>query len=463
MQAGAYVAIGFVVTQAFKRAWDSSQSNEDSGVTSFRLEKNTKKGKADNDSKPASPTSRRARRNSEPIKYIPPGEGVISGDDGEYLSAREDEGLELDDGDESDIDSQLQKLWAGSLPRELEEILDMMRYPDIFEQVGSRMPKGVILSGPPGTGKTYFAKCLAQVTHASFFYASASQFDEIYVGRGPQRIRALFAEAAAANRARQQQAKRGNQAEGSQGANPSWWRRVLFGRAAAESESAQSSSSSPSDQDERPGHAMSIIFIDELDALGQRGGLLNGDARHATLSELLTQMDGMSSDSFGTILVIAATNNMSLIDPALSRSGRFDRIVQMPLPDEKAREAIIQHYLSNKPLDSDMLNWGIAAAAKATAGFNCADLKNLVNECTIVVTRDAVALRKQNRKRRSAATGSPAPAGFEITMNHISAAIFAIYNKIKKERPQNELLSFRQLQQLLNVPRVDPPPTDDPD
>eukprot|EP01122_Echinamoeba_exundans_P003694 TRINITY_DN1376_c0_g2_i3.p1 TRINITY_DN1376_c0_g2~~TRINITY_DN1376_c0_g2_i3.p1 ORF type:complete len:404 (+),score=101.09 TRINITY_DN1376_c0_g2_i3:320-1531(+) len=372
-----------------------------------------------------------------------------------YLSARDEEaeGEAEEDVEDSDaFEDQLQRVWAGPMPPQLEEILDILRFPEIFESFGSRMPKGVILSGPPGTGKTWFAKCLAQITHASFFYASASQFDEIYVGRGPQRIRALFAEAAAANKANSLKANQASQSTKNNEVQSSWWRRVLFGRSAAAAAESQPQPSSSSQEAGTLGHAMSIIFIDEIDALGQRGGLMSGDARHATLSELLTQMDGMSSDSFGTILVIAATNNLALIDPALLRSGRFDRIVSMPLPTEESRYAIIQHYLKEKPLSDSMQGKGaLEALATATEGFNCADLKNMINECTIAATRAAVALRKQNRRKRRVEKGNQSPGivSFQIDATHFLAAFDSVYAKIKKERPQDPLLSRKSLASVL--------------
>jgi SpoVK/Ycf46/Vps4 family AAA+-type ATPase len=170
------------------------------------------------------------------------------------------------------------------------------------------------------------------------------------------------------------------------------------------------------------------------------------------LSELLTQMDGMSSDSFGTILVIAATNNLQLIDPALLRSGRFDRIVTMPLPGQDSRYAIIMHYLQEKPL-SDLMHAksALEALAVATEGFNCADLKNMINECTIAATRAAVALRKQNDRRRRPAKGNVSPGiiSFQIDASHFLAAFDSVYAKIKKERPQDPLLSRKALASVL--------------
>lgn len=426
MQAGVYVAIGYAVTQAIKRSWESAASSDDSGVSSYRLNKQSE----DEKRQEQAPRGKRLRRHSEPTPLA----NSKIGEDEELQTAEEE---------------QLQQIWAGPLPPQLEDLLDMMHYPDVLEESGGRMPKGIILNGPPGTGKTWFAKCLAQLSKASFFYASASQFDEIYVGRGPQRIRALFAEAAAANRVAAQRL----QAAAAPAPEPPWWRRVLFGRGDPPATAAAASSTGTSGLDSDGSLPISIIFIDELDALGTRTGLVNGDARHATLSELLTQMDGMNSDTFGTILVVAATNNLSLIDGALQRSGRFDQIIQMPLPDAQSREAIIKHYLNEKLLSQLLDDASLfQMLAAATEGFNCADLKNMANECSLSVTRAVMAAHKQNeRRRRTAGAATPVlrTAAPPVGVSHLLDAFESVYAKVKRERPDGELLSRRQVNSIL--------------
>jgi ATP-dependent metalloprotease FtsH len=203
---------------------------------------------------------------------------------------------------------------------ELEEIIDFLKNPYRYKQMGIRMPKGVLLVGPPGVGKTLVAKAVAGEANVPFFYQSGASFTQIYVGMGAKRVNELF-----------NQAKR---------------------------------------------NAPSIIFIDEIDAVGKSRGDLRNDEREATLNELLTQMDGFEQNS--GVIVIAATNNIEVLDDALLRAGRFDRRVHLSLPNLEDREKIIRLYLQNKSHHID-----IHSLAKSTVGFSAAALDTLINEAAL--------------------------------------------------------------------------------
>ena len=203
---------------------------------------------------------------------------------------------------------------------ELEEIIDFLKNPYRYKQMGIRMPKGVLLVGPPGVGKTLVAKAVAGEANVPFFYQSGASFTQIYVGMGAKRVIELF-----------NQAKR---------------------------------------------NAPSIIFIDEIDAVGKSRGDLRNDEREATLNELLTQMDGFEQNS--GVIVIAATNKIEMLDDALLRAGRFDRRVHLSLPNLEDREKIIRLYLQNKSHHID-----IHSLAKSTVGFSAAALDTLINEAAL--------------------------------------------------------------------------------
>lgn len=212
---------------------------------------------------------------------------------------------------------------------EVKEIIDYLRSPKKFTDMGSHIPKGILMVGPPGTGKTLLAKAVAGEANVPFFSISGSDFVEMFVGTGASRVRDMF-------------------------------------------KTAQKS-------------APCIIFIDEIDAVGrQRGAGMGGgnDEREQTLNQLLVEMDGMT-DNAG-IVVIAATNRPDVLDPALLRSGRFDRRVTVSLPDIKGREAILQVHARNKKLASDV---SLANLAKRTPGFSGADLANVLNEGAILAVR----------------------------------------------------------------------------
>lgn len=212
---------------------------------------------------------------------------------------------------------------------EVKEIIDYLRSPKKFTDMGAHIPKGILMVGPPGTGKTLLAKAVAGEANVPFFSISGSDFVEMFVGTGASRVRDMF-------------------------------------------KTAQKS-------------APCIIFIDEIDAVGrQRGAGMGGgnDEREQTLNQLLVEMDGMT-DNAG-IVVIAATNRPDVLDPALLRSGRFDRRVTVSLPDIKGREAILQVHARDKKLASDV---SLANLAKRTPGFSGADLANVLNEGAILAVR----------------------------------------------------------------------------
>ena len=212
---------------------------------------------------------------------------------------------------------------------ELREIVEFLREPQKYLDLGAHIPKGVLLVGPPGTGKTLLAKAVAGEAGVQFLSISGSDFVEMYVGLGASRVRDLF-----------QQAKK---------------------------------------------NAPAIIFIDEIDAVGrQRGSGLGGghDEREQTLNQLLVEMDGFGSNE--GVVVLAATNRVDILDPALLRPGRFDRQVYVGLPDIKGREEILQVHAKNKPLAEDV---DLKQIARGTAGFTGADLENLLNEAALLAGR----------------------------------------------------------------------------
>ena len=208
---------------------------------------------------------------------------------------------------------------------ELEEIVDFLKFPSKYMEVGARIPKGVILVGPPGTGKTLLAKAIAGEAGVPFFSISGSDFVEMFVGVGASRVRDLF-------------------------------------------EDAKKS-------------APCIVFIDEIDAVARRRGTGMGgghDEREQTLNQLLVEMDGFGVNE--GIIVLAATNRVDILDPAILRPGRFDRKIYVGRPDVKGREEILQVHAKNKPLGEDV---DLERVAQTTAGFAGADLENLLNEAAI--------------------------------------------------------------------------------
>ena len=226
---------------------------------------------------------------------------------------------------------------------ELEEIVDFLRNPGRYTKVGARIPKGVLLVGPPGTGKTLIAKAVAGEAGVPFFSISGSDFVEMFVGVGASRVRDLFTTAKK--------------------------------------------------------NAPCIVFIDEIDAVARRRGTGMGgghDEREQTLNQLLVEMDGFGVNE--GIIVMAATNRVDILDPAILRPGRFDRKIPVSRPDVKGREEILKVHAKNKPLGDDV---DLHQIAQTTAGFTGADLENLLNEAAIVAAKDTRAYIKQEDIRKA--------------------------------------------------------------
>jgi cell division protease FtsH len=213
--------------------------------------------------------------------------------------------------------------------QDLSEVVEFLKYPKKFEGVGAKIPKGVLLVGPPGTGKTMLARAVAGEANAPFFSISGSEFVEMFVGVGASRVRDLF------NKAKK--------------------------------------------------NAPCIIFIDEIDAVGRRRGSGMGgghDEREQTLNQILVEMDGFEQGQ--NVIVLAATNRSDVLDPALLRPGRFDRRVNIELPDRKARKAILETHFKDKPVGKDV---DLESLSAKTAGSSGADLANIANEAAILAAR----------------------------------------------------------------------------
>ncbi|MBM3887091.1 ATP-dependent zinc metalloprotease FtsH, partial [Candidatus Dependentiae bacterium] len=213
---------------------------------------------------------------------------------------------------------------------DLKEIVDFLKNPAKFERLGAKIPRGVLLSGAPGNGKTLLAKAVAGEAHCPFFSISGSDFVEVFVGVGASRVRDLFA-----------QARR---------------------------------------------HAPAIVFIDEIDAVGRQRGIgLGGgnDEREQTLNQLLAEMDGFSTEH-GSVIVLAATNRPDVLDKALLRPGRFDRLIEVPYPDVACREEILRVHARNVKLGESV---DLGKIARGTPGFSGADLENLINEAALLASK----------------------------------------------------------------------------
>lgn len=288
--------------------------------------------------------------------------------------------------------------------------------------------------------------------------SAASQLDEIYVGSGPKKIRALFEKAKKAA------------AEGKQvGADAKKNQKGLF------SIFTNNEDAEVGDVDSMEVHrgkkgvkrTKSIIFLDELDSLGVRDEFRHGDARHATLSQLLACMDGIiESDD---VFVVAATNYLDGIDSALTRSGRFDRMIKMELPKRDSRLAILQFYLKKKTSSKHLVHSPfLHLLADIMAGFNSADVAATVNESTIRASRDTVAyLKKRRFKNETASAAAPsADPQTILSEEHLLQAFWSLHSKISRERPRPELLRKAQIDETLRSYKttvslsLSAPPTD---
>ena len=228
------------------------------------------------------------------------------------------------------------KSWLGTpeVIEECEEVVSYIENKERYKEIGAEMPKGILLEGPPGTGKTLLAKAIASETNSTFIATSGSEFVELFVGMGAARVRELFSNA----------------------------------------------------RENKP----CIIFIDEIDAVGRQRGSGAGitgvnDEREQTLNQLLYEMDGFNNND--DIIVMAATNRKDVLDQALLRPGRFDRLITVPLPDSNSRTQILEYYLKNKRTDKDK-PIDVTAISDLTEGFSGAQLKNLLNEAAIISARN---------------------------------------------------------------------------
>jgi cell division protease FtsH len=220
---------------------------------------------------------------------------------------------------------------AHEAKEELRDVVEFLKTPEKFSRLGAKIPRGVLLCGAPGNGKTLLAKAVAGEAHCPFFSISGSDFVEVFVGVGASRVRDLFAQARK--------------------------------------------------------NAPCIVFIDEIDAVGrQRGVGIGGgnDEREQTLNQLLAEMDGFATQARGTVIVLAATNRPDVLDKALLRPGRFDRSIEVPYPDVRSREQILQVHSKNVPLAEEV---SIEKIARGTPGFSGADLENLINEAALMASK----------------------------------------------------------------------------
>jgi cell division protease FtsH len=258
---------------------------------------------------------------------------------------------------------------ADEAKEELVEVVDFLKKPEKYKKVGAKIPKGVMLVGQPGTGKTLLARAVAGEANVPFFNISGSEFVEMFVGVGASRVRDLF-----------KKAKR---------------------------------------------NAPCIIFIDEIDAVGRhRGAGMGGghDEREQTLNQILTEMDGFETGT--NVIVIAATNRPDILDPALLRPGRFDRRIVVDMPDKKARTKILEVHGRNKPLDSKV---NLEDIAKSTPGFAGADLENLMNEAAILTAREDKKKVTQDHLVRSIEKVLMGPARKSKVMNEKERRITAYH------------------------------------
>ena len=249
---------------------------------------------------------------------------------------------------------------------ELFEIVDFMKFPDKYKKMGAKIPKGVLFYGPPGTGKTLLASAVAGETNSSFFNVTGYEFVEKYVGVGAKRVRTLF------EKARKE--------------------------------------------------APSIIFIDEIDAIGAKRHLESNNEKDQTLNQLLVEMDGFTKDS--NVIIIGATNRLDLLDEALLRPGRFDRHVHIGAPNYHTRYEILKVHTNNKPIAPSV---NLETLAKKTHGFNGAHLANIANEAAIFAVRDN--------------TDVITEVHFDKALERVIAGLESKNSTLIEERKENSLLS----------------------
>lgn len=301
---------------------------------------------------------------------------------------------------------------------EVQEIVYYLQHTQNYRALGAQPPRGILLYGPPGAGKTLLARAVAGEANAAFCACSGSDFCEMYVGRGAARVRTLF------ERARSQALERS-------GRGSSWWNRIVSSNGWA--------SKTPSRSSAEPPPPTAIIFIDEFDALAKSrsyGGHNGNDERESTLNQLLTEMDGFASattneddDDNVTIIIIAATNRPDVLDPAILR--RFDRQIHVSYPSASGRRDIFQVHARLTHCKMDEIDWNLLASDEWTANFSGSDLRNVVNDAALLAVRE--------RSTR-------------VQQSHLEQAIQRARNMKSRADPSSGIASRTSGQHFLYIP-----------